>query len=1510
MKIAIPWQTCWPARFVSRLAVAAVTAALLLIAGNLFAVNGPTNVVTITGGWFNNGQYGPYYGYVDGATNAASFDFPAGLALDPSGESMFIADCTNNAVRWISDLKSPSASWVYTFLDTNNGVSRPAAVAVDSADNVYVLNRAKGTNGYILEFSTDSFFTYPDLGPELGYYNFIATNAIHLTNATAMVLDGSANLYVTCNSNTVLKITPAHVSSVVGVITNAGADLRGVAVLDNGQLALTDAGNNGIWVMNPTNGAATKLTGFHGAGDIIGPWFFAAFNHPENIAKAGNGWLVVADRSNQKVKTIDSGGNVYRLFGVSSNDWTFPPTWNYPGLIDGPVSTFETAIPICVQAREPVGIVVAPDGSVYDTEVYYHVIRHATSTGLLPPLPWPPAPPTSPTATAGYGQVSLTWTASAGATNYNIYRTTGGPFSFIANTTTTTYADTNVLDGTIYGYVITASNAGGEGPGSGLVIATPLFSPPPILSVTGTGNGLISLAWTPSAGATSYNVFRSPSHGGPYTSVGGTNVVISTSYNDTSVSNGTPYYYVVTAVNPGGQSLPSNEVTATAPFPPVPNPQIGYITFPANTTPQYSSVFNQVSPSYEANNDIYIVIKGTPGSTTKYNYGLTTNASLVADPTAGSLGQVQSDYQDGIADPSGLTVYLVSPQVAPFVTFKAIGQQDLHPDSAVVTATFQFKTANPSINGNNVAQFTVSDITTNAQFWYTTDGSDPTNNGLGTSIGPVVANQPLSLTFGSSTNLLFKVRGFKANYQPSGTVSNLFTVAGYNPNKISFGFASGEASSDFIASPGQTFYAPVTLTTLPGTVMYSLQFNLTVTTNGLANPGPALGGPPAPFNFVSMLLKPIPDSNPVLYTQIPTYMFSGSGFTTGAFTNLNANLLGVGWLERAGNKNLYDTTKQTLITYSMAHDDMFPTASQPNGVIVGGYSFQVPASAAPGQTYQIQIGRPSATTDGIGAPGSSVFIAAPANGSLTNGAINAVKNVTIGSRKYLVGNVYPFRWFNAGDFGNTNLQNADVEQVFEAAVYYLNSPAWQAPGSDFFDAMDSCGNVGVLDGAAGYFTNTAVYPYPFTYTTANVIVFVDINTNTIPNLTTTNIITHTIPIYIDTTSISAISTFTTNAPAWTNVVQVATPYNFPNIYVPALFDGNDLNINQIAFGDGILDICDVYITYRRSLDTNSLVWFQRFWTNGVRVAVATNAPAIQPAVQQLSGGGKIQPALNSSFAFASVTNKPAVNFTAGDFQAAAGQQISIPITAAVFGPYPLRVAMLSISVVPLDGSPALTTPITFSPGAVLGAPTSGFTVSHGFGNYAAAWLNSAIAGLSNNAVVGTLNVTIPANATSSSAYAVHFDHASGSPNGLASLPKHTLTGLITLSSRNTSSYNDGIPDSWRLRWFGTVNNQLSVSNACPSGDGVNNWLKYVAGVDPSTPNNFPGLKPNTPPPSGAHASIYWPTVSGKQYQILSSASLFPGTWTTNATVTGNGDNMLYNDSSAGAQKFYRVQILP
>ena len=76
------------------------------------------------------------------------------------------------------------------------------------------------------------------------------------------------------------------------------------------------------------------------------------------------------------------------------------------------------------------------------------------------------------------------------------------------------------------------------------------------------GDSQVSLSWNAVEGAASYNVKRSTTAGGPYTTIA-TNVP-STSYLDATVTNGTMYYYVVTAVDSSGnESANSNEASAT-----------------------------------------------------------------------------------------------------------------------------------------------------------------------------------------------------------------------------------------------------------------------------------------------------------------------------------------------------------------------------------------------------------------------------------------------------------------------------------------------------------------------------------------------------------------------------------------------------------------------------------------------------------------------------------------------------------------------------------------------------------------------------------------------------------------------------------------------------------------------------------------------------------------------------------------------------------------------------------
>jgi len=158
----------------------------------------------------------------------------------------------------------------------------------------------------------------------------------------------------------------------------------------------------------------------------------------------------------------------------------------------------------------------------------------------------------------------LTWTASAGATSYNVKRSTtsGGPYSTVGTPSTTSFTNTGLTNGTTYYYVVTAVNSAGESGNSNQASATPNLSIPAApagLSATA-GNAQASLTWSASGGATSYNVKRAITSGGPYSTVGTSST---TSFTNTGLTNGTTYYYVVTAVNSAGESGNSNQATVT-----------------------------------------------------------------------------------------------------------------------------------------------------------------------------------------------------------------------------------------------------------------------------------------------------------------------------------------------------------------------------------------------------------------------------------------------------------------------------------------------------------------------------------------------------------------------------------------------------------------------------------------------------------------------------------------------------------------------------------------------------------------------------------------------------------------------------------------------------------------------------------------------------------------------------------------------------------------------------------
>src|SRR5262249_30342983 len=145
-------------------------------------------------------------------------------------------------------------------------------------------------------------------------------------------------------------------------------------------------------------------------------------------------------------------------------------------------------------------------------------------------------------------------------TGYKVYRgTASGNETLVASLGTgTSWNESGLANGTTYWYQVSAVNSVGEGSRSYEATATPAapLSVPgaPSFAFVAGGNGTVNLSWNaPSSNGgsavTGYRVYRGTYSGGEtvLTTLG--NVA---SWSDTGVTNGTTYYYQVSALNSVG----------------------------------------------------------------------------------------------------------------------------------------------------------------------------------------------------------------------------------------------------------------------------------------------------------------------------------------------------------------------------------------------------------------------------------------------------------------------------------------------------------------------------------------------------------------------------------------------------------------------------------------------------------------------------------------------------------------------------------------------------------------------------------------------------------------------------------------------------------------------------------------------------------------------------------------------------------------------------------------------
>jgi hypothetical protein len=167
------------------------------------------------------------------------------------------------------------------------------------------------------------------------------------------------------------------------------------------------------------------------------------------------------------------------------------------------------------------------------------------------------------------------------------------------------------------------------------------------------GDAQVSLRWSASSGATSYHVKRATASGGPYTQVAAPG---SPPYTDTSVTDGTAYYYVVSAVDSASESANSAQVSAL-PAAPISNPPSTAFGTWINVTPQSvaaSSFGTQTIGADPANpGTLYVAFDGI-GIWKSVDYGQTWNGPV----NTGTLGSIiGADGGSGITVGSNGIIY-------------------------------------------------------------------------------------------------------------------------------------------------------------------------------------------------------------------------------------------------------------------------------------------------------------------------------------------------------------------------------------------------------------------------------------------------------------------------------------------------------------------------------------------------------------------------------------------------------------------------------------------------------------------------------------------------------------------------------------------------------------------------------------------------------------------------------------------------------------------------------------
>jgi glucose/arabinose dehydrogenase len=231
-------------------------------------------------------------GFIDGDRNAARFNNPVNVAYGPDG-LVYVADFDNSKIRAVD------ASGSVTTVIAQVGFVRPFGLAFAPDGTLFV--------------STDN--------DKNGAHNLMSGSVwrVDLRTKTATI------------------------------VANAIGRPRGLAMLADGRLALSDDLHDVVRILDPGTGAVHDLAGtWDTAGFVDAVGAAARFSTPYSIAQRADGKLVVADQLNNRIRVVALDGTVTTLAGSTA------------GYRDDTLAQ--------AQFDHPQGIAVAANGDIYITD--------------------------------------------------------------------------------------------------------------------------------------------------------------------------------------------------------------------------------------------------------------------------------------------------------------------------------------------------------------------------------------------------------------------------------------------------------------------------------------------------------------------------------------------------------------------------------------------------------------------------------------------------------------------------------------------------------------------------------------------------------------------------------------------------------------------------------------------------------------------------------------------------------------------------------------------------------------------------------------------------------------------------------------------------------------------------------------------------------------------------------------------------------------------------------------